>query len=238
VSRDRARRKPKSAAELMAELAKDPDFAARARARERRKEQSAQAYAEAAAPLLEELAAAGAGVKALADLRKPGAGSRAGVPVLLRWLPRAGYAPLKEEIVRALSVPWARPQAAPVLIEELDRAEDAAGTGIRWAIANALAVVADDSVFDEIAARARDPGYGKAREMLCAALGNMKDPRAEALLAGMLSDDAVAGHAVMALGKLRAASARDRVEAMTRHPKAWVRKEAMKALRLIDSGGS
>lgn len=57
---------------------------------------------------------------------------------------------MREGLVRALTVPAARPAAAPVLIEAFRRESDHSETRLGWVIGNALSVVADDSVFDEI----------------------------------------------------------------------------------------
>ena len=132
--------------------------------------------------------------------------------------------------MRALSVPAARPGAAPALVEEFRRASDPSETGLGWVVGNALSVVADDSVFDEIAALAQDPGYGKARQMIVLGLGRSKDPRAVQLLVGLLGDDDVVAHAVMALRRLRPHGVRPAVEPLVDHPQALVRREAKKAL--------
>ena len=121
--------------------------------------------------------------------------------------------------------------AAPVLIEEFRKASDPAGTGLGWVIGNALSVVADDSVFDQIAELAQDRRYGRARQMIVWGLGrSSKDPRAVPLLAGLLDDQDVTAHAVIALGKLRPAGVRPSVERLLDHPQAIVRRAAKKAL--------
>jgi hypothetical protein len=75
--------------------------------------------------------------------------------VLIDWLrnadrrvPTPERARVREGLVRALSVPAARPGAAPALIEEFRKASDHSETGLGWVAGNALSVVADDSVFD------------------------------------------------------------------------------------------
>jgi HEAT repeat protein len=141
---------------------------------------------------------------------------------------------VKEDVVRTLSIPWAAPAAVPALIAEFRRADDPQGDGLRWAIANALAVTADDAVFDQLAALATDKQYGKAREMLVLALGNCRDPRAVDVLLTQLGDDQVVGHAVMALGKLKSKVARSRIQELLNYPTKWVRAEAKKALAGID----
>jgi HEAT repeat protein len=62
----------------------------------------------------------------------------------------------------------------------------------------------------------------------------MGDPRAGEALRGLLADDRVAGHAIIALGKLKARDAAPEIEPFLRHETAWVRKEAQRALKKID----
>lgn len=87
---------------------------------------------------------------------------RQAVPVLLDWLqklevvPAADRAKVHEMLVRSLSVPAARGVAGPLLVEQFRRVEDPSGLGLRWVIANALSVVADDAVFDDLVELARD----------------------------------------------------------------------------------
>lgn len=188
--------------------------------------------------ILAELAAAGYRVRSLAALRHSGAPYRDAVPVLLRWLPRATDPKLKGEIVRALTVPWARPAATKPMIEEFRRADasvDPTGTGLRWTIGNALEVLADDSSFDELAELARDSRYGKARQMVVLGLGRSKRPEAAEVLIGLIEDPEVDGHAVKALGKLRAPAARVALESKCDDKRAWVRREAKKALARLPS---
>jgi HEAT repeat protein len=222
---------PKSAAELMAELQKDPEYVARMRQREQQQCANAENYARAAEPVLNELGAKGFRVSTIGELRQRKLDYRSAIPVLLHWLLQISDPQVKEDIVRTLSVSRAKPAAAPALIEEFRKAENAE---LRWAIANGLAVVADDTVFEEMVQLIQDKEHGKAREMLTLALGNMRNPRAVAVLMDLLNDEQVVGHAVMALEKLKVPAARVRLEELTRYPTDWVRREAKKALASID----
>jgi len=206
----------------------DQDQKAEARARE-----IAEIRA-ACAPVLAELAEHGIHFPDIHELRTRGGRYTAAVPILTKWLPLVVNWDAKESIVRALSVPFAK-SAASALIQEFRNAP-AEQMLFKWAIGNALSIVADDSVFEDVASLVRDPRHGKAREMLAVALGNMKKtaPAAVAVLLELLADEDMAGHAVMALGRLRAGSARQPIEALLRkNPKRWVRKEAEKALKRI-----
>lgn len=189
-----------------------------------------QAGAGSTGALLVELAEAGFPVASLTELRTSGLRYRAAVPVLLRWLPTVSDRQVKEDLVRALSVPWARPVAARPLIAEFDRVADPTGTGLRWAIGNALSVVSDDSVFDDLVRIVEDRVFGKARQMVVLGLGRSKRPEVVPVLIGLLGDEEVSGHAVKALGKLRAQDARPALERMVSDPRSWVRREAQKAL--------
>jgi len=66
--------------------------------------------------------------------------------------------------------------------------------------------------------------------MIVLALSRMKDPRVVPALCGLLDDDDVVGHALIALRRLRAREAVPAIEGCLGHPQAWVRDEAKKAL--------
>lgn len=158
------------------------------------------------------------------------------IPVLLSVLPNVKNRRIKEGIIRALTVKEARGTgAAKTLIAEFRQyGNDASYSNLKWAIGNALSVVADDEVFEDIVDLVRDQKHGQAREMLALALANMKNTRAIDVLIELLNDEETAGHAIAALGKLKATKARPSLERFLNHPKAWFRKEARRALDKID----
>lgn len=230
--RDRSRDRPKSAAELMEELQRDPEFAERQRQQEIDRQRSLEAYRVTAGGVVAELASVGFEVEAVGDLRRPGTPYAAAVPVLIRWLPRVSEAAVKEDIVRTLSVPWAR-DAVPVLLSEFEQTDNAHASGLCWAIGNALEVLATDEIADALIRLATDRRYGKSREMIVLALAKLSAERVTRVLLGLLTDEDVAGHAVMALGRLRASSTRPDVERLLEHPHAWIRREAKKTLAIF-----
>lgn len=190
------------------------------------------------AGLLEELAGVGYEVESVAELRSSGARYPRAVPVLLKWLGRGDVAFEKEEIVRALSVPWARAEALGPLIE-LFRSVPRGGEEeeeeelLRWAIGNALEVLWDDARFDDLVALARDESLGKAREMVVLGIARSKNMLAGEVLIELLGDPVVSGHAVKALRKMKVPSARPALELMLDDSRAWVRKEAQRALAVL-----
>jgi HEAT repeats len=187
--------------------------------------------------LLADLASAGFDVKSVSELRISGVRYRNALPVLVRWLSRSGSTTEKEEIVRALSVPWAREGALAPLIEEfrtIPLSSEPQEELLRWAVGNAIELLWDDARFDELIELARNKQFGKAREMVVLGLGRSRRPEAAEILLDLLEDPVVSGHAVKALGKLRVQRARHRLERMTGDSRAWVRKEARRALARLD----
>jgi hypothetical protein len=230
------------AKDLRVRLREDPAYLARMTNDERelkRLHQAQEEYLRAASPLLEELANKGYFVEQLSDLyrRKKYANQttfQQVVPILLRWLAQLNDLRVKDDIVRTLTIKWAKPVAAPGLIIEFLHAPDDSTSSSKWAVGNALSVVADDSVFEDIVKIVQDRRHGKAREMVAVTLGNMKDPRAVDVLIDLLHDEEVAGHALLALGKLKPGRAKASIEPFLTHPKAWVRKAARSALAKIE----
>ena len=201
--------------------------------KERQRQRIIAINRQASAPVLTDLAQAGFNLEWVSDLYSKKLNYKDAIPILMKWLPRIENLDVKEDIVRALSVPWAKHTAAPKLLVEEFR-KPVINPGLKWAIGNALSVVADDDVLNDIVGLIQDKTHGKAREMLVVALGNMKTPDVKYFLIELLDDDDLAGYAIMALGKLKSKEARPAVERFLKHPKSWVRREAKKALARID----
>ncbi|MBM3235948.1 HEAT repeat domain-containing protein [Candidatus Poribacteria bacterium] len=171
-------------------------------------------------------------VHSVYDLVNTSQSYEAAIPVLLKLLPEVKEEVIKEGIVRALTVKEARCLASRPLLNEFKLA-NLSQVNLKWAIGNALSMVAADDVFEELVELAKDKKHVQAREMLILALTNMKNPRAVDVLIEFLKDEEVAGHAIMALGKLKATKAEKAIEPFLGHQKTWIRKEASKALAKI-----
>ncbi len=232
-----------TAEELMTQLRGDPAFRDREEQQRRAADEARAAYAAAAGPMLADLAAAGFPVSSAGELVKrfQDTGSRytAAVPILVAWLPRVSYRPLQDDIVRTLSVPWARRDAAGPLIERFRTLPPHDGppeSDHRWLVGSALEVLAHPSIADDLLSLAADRRFGPARRMVVLALGRLKnDPRAVSTLLSALDDPDVAVPAIMALGKLKAPPARQPLERFLDHPDPRVRQEARKAIGKLGS---
>ncbi len=184
-------------------------------------------------PILADLSHAGLNVEWIEDLYNKHLDYKKVIPILIKWLPQIENPSVKEAIVRALSIPWARhTEASTLLIEEFRKSKN--DFGLIWAIGNALSVVADDTVLNNIVELIKDKTYGKAREMLVVSLGNMKSTDVINILIELLEDENLAGYAIIALGKLKCIEARSAIERFQTHPKSWIRREAKKAMNKID----
>lgn len=200
---------------------------------EQRRQRLIEEYRLAELPIIQELNSLGVTVAHVYDL---GVGKHitkplfmTALPVLLKWLPLVSHAGMKDTIVRVLGVRWSAPSALLPLITAF-RTWAGTSDSVMWAIGDSLSRIANDTVFEEVVALACDKQYGKSREMLTLALARMRNPLAVDILIELLQDDEVAGHAVMALGKLRNHRAAKAIEPFTRHSKTWIRREAKKAL--------
>ncbi|WP_353115080.1 HEAT repeat domain-containing protein [Microbacterium sp.] len=155
------------------------------------------------------------------------------MPILLAWLDLVSDPRVEAEIVRALSVPWARPTATAPMIEAFRRVPasvDPTGLGLRWTVGNALEVLADDAFFDELVDLVQDRSFGRAREMVVLGLGRSKRREAVDVLLGLVDDPDVDGHAIKALSKLKAPAARAAFEEKLDADRAWVRSAARQGL--------
>jgi hypothetical protein len=184
---------------------------------------------KASIPVVQDLRRAGFDVVAIQDLYQKKWEYQTAIPILLKWLPVVSDPLAKWQIVAALRTRWAKPMAAAPLVREF-RSDGSR----KWEIADVLCVVADASVLDDIVELVKDPASGDARQMLTLCLGEIKDPRSVETVALLLHDEAVAGHAVIAAGKLKAVSLRPLIEPYLDDPRAWVRAEARKSLARLD----
>jgi HEAT repeat protein len=158
------------------------------------------------------------------------------VPVLLSYLAKDMDSWIKEGIVRALTIRQAKPIVLRPMLESFRRQN--IGDSLRWAIGNAIYVLASEEVLDELVDLIQDTRFGRARQMVVLAVGKIKaagkNARALQTLLRLLKDEEVRGHAIAALGKLQARKARAKIAQFLDSPNAWIRREAKKALERID----
>ena len=165
-------------------------------------------------------------------------------PILLRWLPEIDDPNTRESIIRSVTAQAAARAhgGAQAMIDEFRRSAD--DRSLAWVAGNALSTLASPSDADAIIDLLRDRRFGTGRQMLCDALKKTKDPRTPQVLADLLDDDDVNGHAISALRAMRKpealaalARARPALEAIAARKDATIfaRKQARQALAKIDA---
>lgn len=220
-----------TAKELLEKLENDPVFLEKQKEREAERMKHVNEFTTAAAPLLSELAAHGyPSLNSVWRSWKSKSAYDSIFPILIDWLPKASLPGLKEYIVRTLGVKWTPPNTAHLLIREFDQADN---FGLRWAIGDALTAFADDLVFEDVLRIIKDDRLGRSREMFVVALYRMKNPGVIDILIDLLKDEALAGYAIMALGKLKVEKAAPLIEPFLKNKNSWIRTEAKRALAKI-----
>lgn len=205
--------------------------------REKQRRAAIAEHARVTEPIIAELRTLGFDIATLDELRRSGKNYSRAVPVLLNWLPKVQGLDVKESIIRTLSVPWAKGTATRAVLDEFYKVPSEA-MNFRWAVGNAMEVIADNSVADEILEIVGNPSNGMARQMFVLALGKIGSRASIPVLLKLLEQDEVAGHAVEALGKLQAVEATGELQRLAAHGKPWVRKAAVKALAQIAKAAS
>jgi hypothetical protein len=124
---------------------------------------------------------------------------RAAMPVLLELLPRLTDATLVRAVAAHLRRPWARPAAFGPLVDAFRRWAPQGGDA-GWQLGDALASAAGPHDLPVLLDLASDAGYGTARQMIVDSLWRFrKSPLVEPALVALVTDPAVALHAMSAL---------------------------------------
>lgn len=225
-----------SATDFIAELASDEEYQRRIAERQRVASENTQKMDELFAPTRQQLAAIGIFIDSISELLDSSQDLSDAVGILVEQIRIAEDQHFKELLVRSLTKPWARPAAARPLIREFknDSLPLSEHSLLRWAIGNALDVVADDSIYDELAELLVDRRYGKDREMIALAMRNMTDLMACQALLSVIDDESISGHVIQALRTLGCTEARSAIEPFTMHEKTWWKNEAKKAIVEFD----
>ena len=186
-------RKSKTAAELLAELQRSPEFAAQKKWREGQDDQRLHELHKEQMQLLSELKNLGISISSVWDLVNSKENYSVAIPILVCHLSFPYSASVKEGIVRALTVDYAGSEALRQLVQEFRKQNDDSETSMKWVLGNAIATAARSSDADTLISLATDPSQGKARDMIISALPNVvKDKvRLDVILHRLMSDEEV-----------------------------------------------
>jgi len=138
-----------TAGEYLAEMAKDPEWVARHAAQDAKQRELEARYRAEEELMVADLRRAGYRVGSVYDLVNTAQSYPDAIPVLLNHIKRPYSDRIKEGIARALTVREARGIAGPGIIATLRHSQDNDRV-CRWALANALTIVADRADRDAI----------------------------------------------------------------------------------------
>jgi hypothetical protein len=164
-------RKKVGAWDLMQELQSDPEWVRQNADREAKQAAAEAQFRVEEDPIIVDLAKVGLEVGSVWDLVNSSASYSEAIVVLLDHLRRPYHSRIRNGIIRALTTPEARSVAGQDVLRELGHEKDSEN---RWALANALTVVADRDDADQIRRLADDPAYEDIHERLEEALKKLR----------------------------------------------------------------
>lgn len=232
------RKGPVSAGEFLDELEKDPKYIARMEEHEREKEKYRISFLKQTKNLNSDLLKAGVLIDSLADLVSTKKTYPPAIPVLLDYLKRRKDLDwddnVQDALIRAISVKEARGIAGEELVKQF---REERNERLRWVIGNAIGIVGTENEIEDIILLAMDESYGESRSELAIAMGRVLKLSAIPYLLQLLSakEQLVQGTAITVLGELRAYETRSAIEPFLKHESSWVRNEAKKSIKKIDT---
>jgi hypothetical protein len=149
-----------TAAELVNKLKNDPEFLQRQRKKDRHFEALKLKFEAAEKPLVQALKDVGVSVNSVWDLVNRKQTDAKAIPILLDHLRHPYPYRVREGIARALTEKVAGKSVFRALVDEYSKvpeSADAAQHGFKWALGNAIAVVAKKDDFDERMLLSREP---------------------------------------------------------------------------------
>lgn len=158
----------------MAGLNKNPQFQQQEQRRNQARRQFEGELRDNEEPLLNELKSAGLSVGSVWDLVNTKKSYLEAIPILGRHLALPYDLRIREGIARALTVPEAKVVAKDIL-EELKGSKAKEEVEFRWALANALTVVANFSMMEEIKALTKDKSFENVHKILRKTLVKLSD---------------------------------------------------------------
>lgn len=222
------KRKPKSAADFLAELNADPESVAR---RAEAQDAAVLRDAEVASilrPLLDRLRESGYAVGSIDDLASKYAPLPAKVvEVILDWLGEAPTSPALEPVVRALGASTVEFSGESLVWQYRNATSDA----LKYAVANTMAQARVRGIASWLVDTLRRE-RGVARQPLALAVARHV-PREEANVALLGALDEMPGHAALALAECGGTKELQHLERKYDEVSGWERREVGRAISVI-----
>lgn len=184
--------------------------------------------------LIPELEKVGVNISSIWDLVNTKERYPKAIDILIKYLISVRHPRNIEGFVRALTVKEARGKANKILIAmyETIKKED---QGLRWALGNAIATTMTNDDIPWLFTAVQDTSSGMARGQLIRAIATVKTEEAERILIELLEDNNIIIPTIQSLAKIKSKKAKDKLEILTQSTNRDVKKEALKALRKIET---
>ena len=169
------------AADLMAQLEKDPDYQRRRQELDAARLKRLDELRQLEAPVIADLRDAGFEVESIHHLAARGTIDLRALPLLVKHLQQPHPPEARKAIAEVLAVPEAK-VAWSTLLALFERDFDRKPNGVKWAIGWALAQASDDQVIGDVIELFADPRHGENRLPLILALKRSRLPQARAAL--------------------------------------------------------
>ena len=153
------------------------------------------------------------------------------IPILLKYLDLFEARNYKNAIVGLLGVKGFN-EVTEILLSKYN---DKNYNINKWNVGDALYSIQDKRFEDKYIEIVENDANGTSRQMIVILLGRLRCEKAIQTLIDLLQDDDVNGHAIMALGYFKNNELIKYVEPFLHHEKRWIRKEAEKAIKKIQS---
>lgn len=173
IEYENLRMRNKTAKELQDELHKDPSWVKAYQAKHCEIEQQMKAFRREEKPLIDDLLRHGVAVQSVWDLVNSEVPYPGAVEVLGAHLERDYHPKILEGIARALTVTEAKgTPAAKRVLATIQRLSGEGKCELRWALANAMVIIADSQMTEQIARMCKDAQFADCHERLRLALKN------------------------------------------------------------------
>jgi hypothetical protein len=171
-------RKQQTAAELMAELSRNPTFVASKKRREDEEMRVSATLKEEEKTLVSDLKTLGVLVNSVWDLVNTSDQYPVAIPMLTRHLSMPYSQRTKEGIARALTVPYGGSETLRAVVKEFNRQNANSETSLKWVLGNAIGTIATPADADMLIQLVMDRSNGKSRAMIVLALPRVVRDRA------------------------------------------------------------
>jgi len=219
--------------ELMKKLSKDKECQNRINVQKIEREEIHRERLREQKQLVKELRTVGVKVSSAWDLLEKSKRNSVAIPILQKHLKKNYSKHTKEGIIRSLGIKEVSNSGSVESLLECFESEE--NEELRWTIGTSLSIVVSEKEHvEKIVELLKEKKYEGARSQLPHCYAKHYKSKAIPLLIELLDDRTVVAETLVALGKLKAIEAKDKIEVLTKDKDSWIRGKAKAALKKIE----